>query len=144
MYCHEVIDRVSDGLLGERLFHEGAVSGAWGILWYVSLSSERTVYYEFGSNEFEWDEDKALLNISKHGISFEEAASAFEDEYAVILPNEEHSIDEFRFVLLGRTNDRRVLSVIHVERAERLRIISARKTTERELRDYDRARRIGF
>jgi uncharacterized DUF497 family protein len=68
---------------------------------------------------FEWDESKNLLNRRKHGISFEEARSAFLDENARVIPDPEHSGDEGRCVLLGMSLSARILVVCHCYRRER-------------------------
>lgn len=87
---------------------------------------------------FEWDRRKAAQNRRKHGVSFEEASSVFSDERALLLPDPDHSEDENRFVLLGLSSHLRTLVVCHCyqEKAEVIRIISARKATRAERRDY--------
>jgi uncharacterized DUF497 family protein len=75
---------------------------------------------------FEWDEKKAKQNIKKHGISFEEAATVFGDPFSITIYDPLHSGDEDRFVILGISNKNRVLVVVHTDRDERIRIISAR------------------
>jgi uncharacterized DUF497 family protein len=89
---------------------------------------------------FEWDEAKAKANVSKHGISFEEAQSAFFDEQGRLIPDPDHSADEERFILLGFSSSLRLLVVCHCYRAgERIiRIISARKATRTEAQFYER------
>ncbi|MCP4406273.1 MAG: BrnT family toxin [Gammaproteobacteria bacterium] len=89
---------------------------------------------------FEWHEAKSMANLSKHGISFEEAKSVFFDEYAVQFYDEDHSSSEDRFVMLGISNQSRVLIVCHCERnsGETIRIISARKATKKEHSFYPR------
>ena len=89
--------------------------------------------------QFEWDARKEVLNRKKHGISFEEAATAFGDPRSVTVPDPEHSRDEERFVLLGLSYRGRLLVVVHTERGENLRIISARKASKREGRQYGEA-----
>ena len=87
---------------------------------------------------FEWDERKNRANRKKHGVSFEEARSAFLDENARVLPDPEHSEEEERFVLLGLSTSLRVLVVCHCyrQRDEVIRIISARKADREEQRQY--------
>jgi uncharacterized DUF497 family protein len=87
---------------------------------------------------FEWDARKAIANVRRHRISFEEARTVFEDEEALLIPDPEHSVREERFVLLGLSRALRVLVVIHCERAggEVIRIISARKADAQERRLY--------
>lgn len=89
--------------------------------------------------EFEWDPAKARSNQRKHGVSFEEARSVFYDEYAIQFDDEENSEEEERFLMLGLSNELRVLIVCHCEResGEVIRIISARKATKKE-REYYR------
>lgn len=87
---------------------------------------------------FEWDPKKASLNIKKHLISFDEAKSAFFDENALIIHDPEHSLDEDRFVLLGRSALKHHLVVCHCYRHNStiIRIISARKATKKETAHY--------
>ncbi|MES9936630.1 MAG: BrnT family toxin [Sedimenticola sp.] len=89
---------------------------------------------------FEWHEAKNTANQRKHGISFEEAKSVFFDEYAVQFYDEDHSSHEDRFVMLGTSNQSRILIVCHCERnsGETIRIISARKATKKERSYYPR------
>lgn len=86
----------------------------------------------------EWDADKALGNMRKHGVSFEEAQTVFEDEEALLIPDPEHSVREERFVLLGLSSALRVLVVVHCERERGnvIRVISARKADAQERRLY--------
>jgi hypothetical protein len=85
---------------------------------------------------FEWDERKNSANKKKHGVSFEEAQSVFFDEDAIEYIDPEHSDDEDRFILVGRSYQLRILVVCHCFRrsASAIRIISARKATRRERR----------
>jgi len=88
---------------------------------------------------FSWDPTKARSNLKKHGVSFEEAKSVFYDEFAIQF-YDENSLDEDRFILLGLSNQSRILVVVHCEGGEsgdELRIISARKATISERRYYD-------
>jgi uncharacterized DUF497 family protein len=87
---------------------------------------------------FEWDQQKSALNRSKHGISFDEAASAFDDELALLMPDLSHSIGESRLTLIGASDRGRLLVVAHCERAEGsvIRIISARPANRMERHDY--------
>lgn len=87
---------------------------------------------------FEWDSAKAALNVKKHGICFEEAQSVFYDEFAVQFFDDEHSLGEERFLLLGMSTGARLLLVCHCERdaGNTIRIISARKATRRESTFY--------
>lgn len=87
---------------------------------------------------FEWDENKNQANIKKHGISFEEAASVFNDDQALIINDEIHSIAEERFVLIGFSFKYNLLVVCHCYRENDsiIRIISARKATRKESEEY--------
>ena len=87
---------------------------------------------------FEWDPNKAQTNIEKHGISFEEAATVFADENAVLFDDPDHSEDEERSILLGFSCTARMLIVCHClrEKGNVIRIISARKATKNESRQY--------
>ncbi len=92
------------------------------------------------SLRFEWDQRKAAANLKKHGISFEEAKSAFYDEHARLIDDPDHSADEERFISLGLSFSLRVVVVCHCYRGddEVIRIISARKATVHETRSYKR------
>ena len=87
---------------------------------------------------FDWNKRKASENVRKHGVSFEEATSAFLDENARVIPDPEHSGDEDRFVLLGLSVRIRLLVVVHCyrEQDDTIRIISARKADRSERRQY--------
>lgn len=86
---------------------------------------------------YEWDEVKAQLNIAKHGVSFDEAATVFCDEYGLVVFDEDHSDDKERFYLLGMSRKDRILLVVHCYRSnDIIRIISARKATIREKAQY--------
>jgi uncharacterized DUF497 family protein len=89
--------------------------------------------------KFSWDPAKARSNLKKHGVSFEEAKSVFYDEFALQFYDDETS-EEDRFLLLGLSNQSRILVVVHCERGgeeEELRIISARKATSSERQYYE-------
>lgn len=87
---------------------------------------------------FEWDPRKAAQNVRKHGVSFAEARTVFEDADALILPDPDHSDEEERFLLLGLSGALRALVVIHCERGDGavIRIISARKADRQERAVY--------
>jgi uncharacterized DUF497 family protein len=89
------------------------------------------------NSEFEWDDNKARSNLKKHGVSFEEAATIFNDPKIATISDPDHSEDEERFVSLGMSLIRRLLSVIHTEREARIRLISARKATKTERKTYE-------
>ena len=90
--------------------------------------------------KFDWDSSKAALNLKKHGVSFEEAQSAFYDDFAVQFFDEGHSESEDRFLLLGMSSHANLLLICHCERANGgvIRIISARKATKQESAFYGR------
>jgi uncharacterized DUF497 family protein len=87
---------------------------------------------------FEWDPLKAVANLKKHSVSFEEAQSVFYDEFAVQFFDEEHSTLEDRFLMLGLSTKARLLLVCHCEQesVNTIRIISARRATNRESAFY--------
>jgi uncharacterized DUF497 family protein len=89
------------------------------------------------SLEFEWDEDKAGSNQKKHHVSFEDAASVFADPLAAIFDDEAHSEEEQREIIIGHSAENQLLLVCFTERAGSIRIISARRATKRERRDYE-------
>jgi len=92
-----------------------------------------------GMLEVEWDDEKAAANLRKHGVSFVEAATVFQDEDGLYEYDMGHSELEDRFHLIGLSSRRRMLVVIHVERESlRLRIISAREPTNAERSRYER------
>jgi len=88
----------------------------------------------------EWDEAKAVGNLHKHGVSFEEGSSVFADENARLKHDPDHSQEEDRFILLGFSSKLRMLIVCHANREndEVIRIISARKATPNERKQYGR------
>ncbi len=86
---------------------------------------------------FEWDPGKARRNRRKHRVSFQEAASVFGDPLAITYPDPDHSTAEQRFITVGMSSAGRVLIVAHADRNENVRIISARKTTRRERKQYE-------
>ena len=86
---------------------------------------------------FEWDARKADANRRSHGVTFEEAISAFADPLSVTIADPLHSADEHRFVLIGHSHRGRVVVVVHTERGHTIRVISARVATRRERRAYE-------
>ena len=86
---------------------------------------------------FEWDPEKAEANAGKHGVTFDEASTAFADVLSITIPDPLHSGGEGRFVLIGCSHRNRLLIVVHTEREERVRIISARLATRKERRQYE-------
>ncbi|MEM9216251.1 MAG: BrnT family toxin [Cyanobacteria bacterium P01_F01_bin.150] len=87
--------------------------------------------------EYEWDQSKAIANFKKHGVSFNEAKTVFEDPLAVIFDDEMHSIDEYREIIIGHSQQNRLLLIAFIERSGRIRIISARLATRTERNDYE-------
>lgn len=85
---------------------------------------------------FEWDEEKAKLNLKKHGVSFEEAESVFMDSFGLEELDEEHSHDETRWVLIGLSSSFRVLVTVYTERGSKIRLISSRKADAKERKAY--------
>ena len=87
--------------------------------------------------KFEWNLSKARANLKKHGVSFEEAQSAFFDENAIQFFDSEGSVEEERFLMLGLSENSRILLVCHCEREDEvIRIISARRATAKERKHY--------
>ena len=88
--------------------------------------------------QFVWDDSKSQANEHKHGVTFEEAKSAFFDPDAGVIHDPDHSSEEDRFVLLGMSRRLSILAACHCyrERVEVIRIISARRATRREQNDY--------
>jgi uncharacterized protein len=90
--------------------------------------------------KFEWDESKKISNIKKHGISFEEAKTLFDNPLAVIFDDPQHSIDEIREIIIGHSNQNQLLVVVFTESSGVIRIISARLATRRERESYEQNR----
>ncbi len=86
---------------------------------------------------FEWDEEKSKRNVKKHKVPFEEAATVFADPLSLTIPDPLHSEEEDRFVTMGMSIKGRLLVVVHTERGDAIRIISARLATRRERRAYE-------
>ena len=86
---------------------------------------------------FEWDPNKARRNIETHGISFDEASTAFGDTLSLTIHDPLHSEQEDRFILIGNSARNHLLVVVHTERGENVRIISARKATNKERKQYE-------
>ena len=96
-----------------------------------------TARLRVGDLEFEWDVEKSVLNMKKHGVSFLEAATAFSDALSLTIEDPDHSENEDRFLLVGMSTDRRLLVVVHVVRDVCYRIISARKANRHERKSYE-------
>jgi uncharacterized DUF497 family protein len=89
------------------------------------------------SIEFQWDKKKALLNFKKHAVTFEESATAFYDTLSNTISDNDHSEGEARFLLLGLSNQLRLLVVSHIDSGDTIRIISARLATNKERKYYE-------
>ena len=87
--------------------------------------------------EFEWDPEKDQRNQDKHGVSFDEASTAFGDPFAWTIDDPDHSWEEHRFLTTGYSNSQRLIIVAHADRDERVRIINAREVTAAERRVYE-------
>jgi hypothetical protein len=88
---------------------------------------------------FEWDPAKAVANLQEHGVSFEEAATVFEDPLAKIHDDPDHSVSERRDIIIGHSIQGRLLLVSFADSGSTIRLISARPVTRRERRDYEEA-----
>ncbi len=86
---------------------------------------------------FEWNAGKAKKNVVVHGVSFDEASTTFKDGLSLTRFDPLHSDEEDRYVLLGRSVRNRLLVVVHTARGDRIRIISARKATKKERKQYE-------
>jgi uncharacterized DUF497 family protein len=86
---------------------------------------------------FEWDEEKAAINLAKHAVSFDEAQSAFDDPLYVAFYDPDHSDDEHRYLLIGESRRGRLLLISYTERDNVVRLISARETTRGEREAYE-------
>ena len=95
---------------------------------------------------FEWDENKAKINYTKHKVTFEEAQTVFYDENALLLADEKHSNEEDRFILMGMSSMMNTLLVCFCERSsnnnEIIRIISSRKANKKEIEQYRKRRSL--
>jgi uncharacterized protein len=86
---------------------------------------------------FEWDPDKASRNLAKHGVPFDEAQTAFEDDLFVAFEDPDHSEGERRYILMGQSSRGRLLVIAYTERRGTARLISAREATRRERKAYE-------
>ncbi len=87
--------------------------------------------------DFEWDEAKAIANLKKHKISFEEAKTVFADPFSITVGDPKHSIDERRFVDIGAAANGKVLVVSYTQRGEKIRFVSCRKSTRAKRKIYE-------
>ncbi len=86
---------------------------------------------------FEWDPEKARKNIEIHGVSFDEASTTFRDTLSLTIYDPLHSDNEDRYILIGNSYKNRLLVIVHTEREDNIRIISARKANIKESRQYE-------
>ena len=86
---------------------------------------------------FEWHQNKAKSNLARHGVSFEEAATIFGDPLSLTIPDPLHSDREDRFITIGMSSRFRTIVVVHADRGDTVRIISARLATKRERKNYE-------
>jgi len=86
---------------------------------------------------YEWDPEKAKANLRTHRVSFEEASTVFFDPLAVTYPDPDHSEEERREITIGQSGRQRIVFVSHIQRGDRIRIISARKATRRERKQHE-------
>lgn len=86
---------------------------------------------------FEWDSEKARANLAKHGVGFPEAATAFGDPLSLTVPDPDHSVGEERYITMGISYRQRLLVIAHTEVGDCLRLISARRATRAERRQYE-------
>ncbi len=86
---------------------------------------------------FEWDEEKATANLKKHGVSFEEASTVFDDPLYVDFYDPDHSYDEHCYIIIGESRQRRLLMVSYTERGDVMCLISSREVTAAERKAYE-------
>ena len=89
---------------------------------------------------FEWDPKNACKNLAMHGVSFDEASTAFQDPLSKTIDDPLHSEDEARFILLGHSHRNHLLVVVHTERGDRIRLISARLAANKERVIYEESK----
>ena len=87
--------------------------------------------------QFEWDLRKETANRRKHGVDFTEATTVFGDPLSITIPDPDHSAEEARYVIMGISNKRRLMAVVHTVRGEAIRLISARVATSHERKNYE-------
>lgn len=86
---------------------------------------------------FEWHEEKSAFNLKKHGVSFSEASTVWQDHFNIELFDHGHSADENRFLMIGESSQHRFLIISFTERENKIRIISARELTSAERKAYE-------
>lgn len=87
--------------------------------------------------QFEWDNNKAQINLTKHRVSFDQAKTVFDDPLFLVFTDPDHSIEEQRLIIMGESSQGRLLVVAYTERGEVTRLISAREATRGERRAYE-------
>ena len=87
--------------------------------------------------QFEWNTEKAEANLKKHQVLFDEAETVFDDPLFVIFADPDHSFEENRFIIMGESNQNRLLVVSYTERSPSTRLISAREATRSERKKYE-------
>lgn len=85
---------------------------------------------------FAWDPRKAGRNLAKHGVSFDEAKTVFDDDLFLVFEDPDHSAEESRYIIMGQSTQGRLLVVAYTERTDTIRLISARRATRQERRVY--------
>ena len=86
---------------------------------------------------YEWDSEKATINFEKHSVSFEEAATVFDDPLYIDFYDPDHSVEEHRYIIVGMSSAGRLLSISYTERESGIRLISARELTAAERKAYE-------
>lgn len=87
--------------------------------------------------EFQWDKTKAAANVSKHAVSFDEAKTVFDDPLYVDFYNPDHSLNEHRYIIIGESEQGRLLMVAYTEIGDTIRIISSRELAPAERKQYE-------
>jgi len=85
---------------------------------------------------FTWDPRKARRNLAKHGVSFDDAKTVFDDDFFLVFADPDHSTEEAPFIIMGQSKQGRLLVVAYTERSDTIRIISAREATRQERKSY--------
>ena len=85
---------------------------------------------------FSWDPSKAARNLDKHGVSFDDAQTVFDDDLFLVFADPDHSTEEDRFIIMGQSKQGRLLVVAYTESSDQIRVISAREATRRERNIY--------
>jgi len=86
---------------------------------------------------FEWNAEKAKANLKKHRVGFDEAITVFTDPFSMTIHDDDHSVDERRYINIGISDESRVLVVVYTERGSNIRIVSCRKATPSERKLYE-------